>query len=395
MIFILYKLVASIEYIMNQYFKAINFITIILATFGMNVITAAEINLSGFISIRGGSTLETSKSLSGYDADFSLKPESLYGLQLDANLNQDLTATAQFIARGKDDSDVKAEWLYLSYDVNDQIRVTAGRVVVPFYMHSQYFDVGYTYNWLSLPERVYVIQFNTVEGIGLTHEFDFGDDWEHTFEFLYGSNNDVVTFSGVTDNQDIPDLISLSSKVNNDWFTLRAVYLQASVTIKTPLDTLAATASTFNTQAGQEIAVDGVLARFNSVGIAIDAQDWLVDSEFVNIKLDERNGFFKQADRFYLSIGKRVNNLIPYYLYQIEKTKIFDVPVTGDATTDALIVTAFNGGLKKLVSHSIGLRYDFHPSAALKVEYKVQSDKLNNAASLESGLLRFSIDAVF
>lgn len=58
---------------------------------------------------------------------------------------ENLSVTGQLVARG-DTSEVKAEWLYLSYQFNPNLRINVGRQRMPLFLYSDYMDVGYAYH---------------------------------------------------------------------------------------------------------------------------------------------------------------------------------------------------------------------------------------------------------
>lgn len=102
----------------------------------------AEINISGFASVNGGKVISGTgvpqydveptfladyPIVSAYTQDFSMKPESLFGLQFTGNLSEGLFATAQIVARGANDYDAKFEWAYISYELNDSLTIQAGK----------------------------------------------------------------------------------------------------------------------------------------------------------------------------------------------------------------------------------------------------------------------------
>ena len=64
-----------------------------LATSG----ASAEVRINGFASIVGGKSLDSDQTLYGYDDDISFKNESVFALQLTADLQEKLTATAQIV----------------------------------------------------------------------------------------------------------------------------------------------------------------------------------------------------------------------------------------------------------------------------------------------------------
>jgi hypothetical protein len=78
---------------------------------------SAEVRINGFASIVGGKSLDSDSTLYGYDDDISFKNESVFALQLSADLMEKLTATAQIVARGENDFDAEFEWAYVTYEL--------------------------------------------------------------------------------------------------------------------------------------------------------------------------------------------------------------------------------------------------------------------------------------
>jgi hypothetical protein len=138
---------------------------------------SAEVRINGFASIVGGKSLDSDSTLYGYDDDITFKNESKFALQLSADLQEKLTATAQIIARGEDDFDATFEWAYVTYEYSDELQFSAGKMRVPFYKYSDFLDVGYAYRWVRPPKSVYGIPFSTYEGVSVVYSSQLGD-WD-------------------------------------------------------------------------------------------------------------------------------------------------------------------------------------------------------------------------
>ena len=134
----------------------------------------AEITLNGFASIVGGVTTSSDDTLYGYDQDIDFSQGSLFAIQASADLGDSLTATVQLLARGENDWDPDFEWAYIAYDASDNLRVLAGRQRVPFYMYSDFLDVSYAYPWITPPEGVYSVAFDTFDGLGAIYSTSMG-----------------------------------------------------------------------------------------------------------------------------------------------------------------------------------------------------------------------------
>ncbi|MDZ7904218.1 MAG: hypothetical protein U5L01_17565 [Rheinheimera sp.] len=108
---------------------------------------------NGFASIKAGMTSAEDENLYGYDNSVDYKNESLFALQAQSELGNDLSVTAQLVSRGSDDFSLEFEWAFLTYQINDEWRVNAGRLRTPFYKYSDFRDVGYAYDWLRTPAK--------------------------------------------------------------------------------------------------------------------------------------------------------------------------------------------------------------------------------------------------
>jgi hypothetical protein len=133
----------------------------------------AEINITGFASINAGKVLSGSgvpqyvveptfladyPLVSTYDEDIDFAPESLIGLQFSADLLDGLSVTAQLVSRGANDFKAKFEWAYVSYELNENWTIQAGRKRLPLFYYSDFFDVGYAYTWIRPPADNYTWQ---------------------------------------------------------------------------------------------------------------------------------------------------------------------------------------------------------------------------------------------
>ena len=125
----------------------------------------ADVTINGFASIKAGMTTGSDESLYGYDKDIDFKNESLFALQIKSDLGEKLSITGQLVGRGSKDFDVGFEWAFLTYQLADNMHINAGRLRTPFFKFSDFKDVGYAYDWLRVPQGVYGLCFDNIEGI--------------------------------------------------------------------------------------------------------------------------------------------------------------------------------------------------------------------------------------
>lgn len=120
----------------------------------------------------------TGSSNSRYKDSWSMKPDTLLGVQLDVDMDEKLSATAQIISKGATDFNAEFEWLYVSYQLTPKLTLNFGRQRVPFYNYSDFQDVGYAYHWVRPPLELYAEELFSYEGVSALYIDSIGD-WDY------------------------------------------------------------------------------------------------------------------------------------------------------------------------------------------------------------------------
>ncbi|MBL4910136.1 MAG: porin [Alteromonadaceae bacterium] len=362
-------------------------------------VAMADVNFNGFASIVGGVTTASGEQLYGYNDNIDFKKGSLFALQASSDLENGLGVTAQIIARGANDWDPKFEWAYLSYDATDNLRFLVGRQRAPFYMYSDFLDVSYAYPWITPPNGVYNLLFDSFDGIGILYSGQLGE-FDTTTHFIYGKNDSAVSALGETITPDFKDFTGLSFSANREWLTLRAAYFQANMTMPfqflQPLQN--GWAQTGFTDISNDVVMNGDKGTFIELGMQIDYNDYILNAEYTNLTLDHTP--FGDQKSYYVMVGKRIDNFLVHITYgkdddsknDFTASAPFGVAPTLDflkASTQQIIASQ-KSDEKYLI---VGLRWDFHDSAALKFEYTSFSDNLNNTN--DANLFRVALVTVF
>ena len=121
----------------------------------------AETSVSGYVSLVGGKVFDGELFLADYpksgiyDSDWSFTPDTSIGIQLITDLNNDIDLVVQAISNGASDYDINIDWAYLSYPINPELSIQAGRKRLPLYYYSDFFDLGYAYYWIRPPADNY------------------------------------------------------------------------------------------------------------------------------------------------------------------------------------------------------------------------------------------------
>ncbi len=372
--------------------------------------SAAEIDFSGFATIAGGLTMDEDEELLGYNDNFSFDNGSLIALQASSDLGNGWGVTTQLLARGSEGWDVNAEWAYVSYDASDNWRLLFGRQRAPFYMYSDFLDVSYAYHWITPPTGVYSLPFDVFDGIGSIYTGSLGS-FDTTFQLAYGRNSDRAFIFTEEIDTDFADIFSASWTMNKDWFTLRASYAQADLTIPfagiVPLtdgwrNPAFAPLGDF-TGIADELEIVEDTGTFASVGFTIDLDTILIVGEVTQI--DPSDNFFPEQDSYYISFGKRIGDVLLHFTYgedeDVSDFSIFsnasNVP-TGISTDFDNLLLQSQGLLTSVeedsTSYTLGLRWDVSSSVAAKFEFTKFDDE-HPIVGAEASLFQFALTTVF
>lgn len=363
---------------------------------------SAEVRINGFASIVGGKSLDSDQTLYGYDDDISFKNESKFALQLSADLQEKLTATAQIIARGEDDFDATFEWAYVTYEYSDELQFSAGKMRVPFYKYSDFLDVGYAYRWVRPPRSVYGIPFSTYEGLSVVYNNQLGD-WDSTLQGFYGAFDGDIDVFGDSLPAELNNLGGINWSLSYDWFSARAAYIVADTSISidssdsSNLSALNGIIDVLNTNGltstVNDLITDEDETTFVGIGFSIDYDNFLFDAEYTQFEVE--GSILAEQSQYYASAGYRIDDVIVHFTYEKNDDK-HDSSRFNTLESIPLLNTTVNFALESMRAesnvHTIGARYDFHPSAAFKIDFSRFDDDITDT---ETDIVAVGVDLVF
>ena len=363
-----------------------NWSSLVLLMLSANAL--ADVNFTGFASINAGKVLSGDgvphygvepsfladyPLVSAYNEDISFKPESLFGLQVSSDLGDGLSATAQIVARGADDFNAQFEWAYISYDINESWTLQAGKKRLPLFYYSDFYDVGYAYVWMRPPADTYTWQIFNYNGINALYSGQAGD-WSIAGNIYAGSeesdNNKLLSeFFFIEPTTEIwKNITGAVINLSNDWLEMRFTYMQY-------------TNKRF--RSGEPTLWGGKDERegkFFGASFNADFGDYFILTELNRLDLEDDG----ELDSMMLTLGYRMNEFTPFIAYSAldQGGEYLD----GGPIDDGEDHNTF----------SVGLRYDFHPSAAFKVQFdRVEDKSFEYAVAGDSESLTFGVDLVF
>ncbi|WP_445766019.1 porin [Rheinheimera sp.] len=369
-----------------------------LATAGLFTFPAyADLTINGFASIKAGMTTGSDDSLYGYTDELDFKNESLMAIQVRSDLGEKLSVTAQLMGRGNEDFDIGFEWAFLSYQLDDNTTINAGRLRAPFYKYSEYMDVGYAYDWSRVPRSVYGLGFDNIEGVSL-YRTGIIAGFDSTIMVMIGGYNGTT---GLGDGK-LEGFYGASWELSRDWYNFRVAYYTADATLtfaNESVNTLLAGLNGNGLSAlASEISFDKDKGTFIGIGGGIDRENLVIVAEFNRTEVD--NTFFAKRDNYFISVAYRMGSVTPYISHEWErhdaKPEIY-LPYQGLAGTPAAplyfgAVATVDSQQREADTLNVGLRYDFHPSAAFKLQFTSQKNVLTDD---RAGLLVAGVDLVF
>lgn len=361
----------------------------------------------------------------GATKDVSLNPDSKLAVQGTYKFTPTLSATTQVMTKfdGDGQYEPKIEWIFGKWQATPGLSIRAGRMGAPYFMISDFRDVGYA-NLAVRPQlevygQVPVSQF---EGADISYQLNLGDTtitsslWAGDSHTKYtsalnktSSVLDVKKTRGITVNADLGNGITLRGghtrgeiNVKNDGGTLLkagVAGLQTALTPHLASPTASAASATLNTVYAL-VNPDNDKATFNGIGMTYDVDNWVFNTEFTKRKT---KGFVADTTGMYAQLGYRVNSFTPYIgIAKIKSDRRSSNPVHATALPGGLgafdtSFTTIRQGVQQTLNtqkfdqktFTLGSRWDYSSNLALKFQW----DRTSKPADAGGMFLAKSSDA--
>ncbi len=319
---------------------------------------AADIEISGYATFKAIAN-DNSEGVSYYNnlaktsyTNFDSR-ESNIGIQFATDISDKMDMTVVLSMRGGANQkyNVETEWAYANYRISNDLSLRIGKVKGPFYMVSDYKDVGYAYPWATPPEEVYSTNpIRSVNGLDLVYQTNISN--MSILAEVYIGGGTSTTFlppksvqGGAFTTLNIPITTAVGTQA--DFVTRNMLGFNASLTY----EGIAFRIGYFNTKVdfGADTDLDGA---FGGIGITVDVNDIVVYSEYIVRDTDPKlTGAFPDQKAYYITAGYRIGDYLPYAtIAKIDKGK--------DSSPFALVQE----------SVALGIRAEIDESAALKFE---------------------------
>lgn len=314
----------------------------------------------------------------GATHDWNGNLDSRLGAQLGVAIGKKWSAVVQIGVEQRYDLSYRplVEWANIKYQVTPDLSVRVGRIALPIFLAADYRKVGYAYPWVRTPNEVYGgVPVTNSDGVDVAYRWQHAGV-KHTTQAFFGRTNIYLT---ETTDVRARGVGGITHTAERGPATLRFSAFTAvlNVNIVRPL-------------------FDGY-RQFGPVGIAIADKYDVVDKRFTGYALGasydpgkwfvmaeaaQKNGrsFLAKGVGMYASAGYRAGEFTPYIVYAMSEAKSATshpgLPLAGMPPKQRFIAGQLNAGLDKLLksigsqtSTAVGVRWDFQPDMALKLQY--------------------------
>ena len=356
---------------------------------------ANDLNINGFLSV-GASMLDDNKAyIAGADDQGGFQQDTVLGLQVSKQINDTTSATGQLVSRGIDNYSTEAAWAFVTYAANEDLDLRMGRLRAPAFYYSDFLEVGYTYNSIRPAEEVYRLPFSSVDGIDVTQRFSSGNV-DGTLQFYYGRyQGKFETSDGISYKADFRNVTGIALSTNMGNFGSRLSYNQAELQLDTPAGSPLANAGVGATAIAGGLGDPSAADDFNLTGqtsqfleAALTYNDGIYSALAEWTALNHESTLLMDDQAWLISFAARMGEFTPHITYSTQKTEF-------ESGNEGRIQKQLPLAMEE-TSITLGLRYDYDSSTALKFEIQNNDEETYEGADGDSATLySVAVDLVF
>jgi hypothetical protein len=346
--------------------------------------SAPTFSVSGFGTL---GAIKTNTDLGAYSAsvrpggatsDISTDVDSKLAVQVNAVFNPTFSATGQLMTRlnGEGNWNPAIQWLFVKAKFGSGFSARVGRMGAPFFMVSDFRDVGYTNTLLRPPVDVYgQVNFSTFDGADLLYQGDVGAASVNAQ--VFGGRTTVKYDAGVE--VKLKNIIGFNASAEMGPVTLRIGHVQTKLTVEgsAGLNSLVGGLLQASQAPGvgglaslaNELNVNGKDGSFSGIGLALDWNNIVASAEFTKRRTDS---YVADTTGWYTTAGYRLGKWTPYVtVSQIKQ----DSPTSTTAIPAVPQLAPLAAGTNSLLrsvgqkTTAIGFRWDAMKNIAVKGQY--------------------------
>ncbi|WP_374256395.1 hypothetical protein [Aquabacterium sp.] len=358
-------------------------------------------SLSGFGTL-GASRTTTDEALFNYPGQgggsgktFSLDPDSKVAVQGTYKVTPTVSATAQVMTKYDAEGSYvpNFEWAFVKWQPANGWAVRAGRMGAPFFMVSDFRDVGYANVAVRPNLDVYgQVPVSYFDGGDVSYQTSLGPAsvtgtvWAGSSSASFTSALNSPLAAVPPSDIDIKRALGFNLQAEFDGgYTLHLGHMQGRLTTKsataqyivsnlnTPLTNPAHPAHGEAVSVAEALTVDNERATFSGVGFTVDRNNIVLSGEYTKRKVSGL-GYIPDTTGWYALAGYRFGSVLPYVSFSKLKVndsnaKMPSLTVLAHSSIDIGTQAVLNTQKLSERTNSVGVRWDATSSVALKVQY--------------------------
>ena len=330
-------------------------------------VSLAEVEVSGYLTFATTyASTDNTGDISYYNAlantdhwNFDSRSNHV-GVQIYSALTDKVSVTLALTAQGGQSGyEVTPEWAYGTYQFNQDWGLRMGRFKGPFYMVSDYRDVGYAYPWVRPPEEVYSTNpIKSLNGLDLVFQKTV-NDVNYLLEIYGGSGNNETLV-----NANLAPALCAAFQPSGDPCPYAPTdlpldfetYNSAGINASIGTEAITFRAGYYNTKVNAGGLIAGEGGTFAGVGLIVDWRNIVFYSEYIARDTDNTPNMsmaFPDQNAWYATLGYRFSSFLPYVTFA-------EIDEGADPSMFAL----------RQSSTALGLRWDIDDAADIKFEVK-------------------------
>lgn len=357
--------------------------------------------LSGFGTL-GVSRTNTDEALfnspgqgGGVDKQLGLEPDTKFGVQGSYKLTDTISGTAQVLTKYRANGSYQPEfeWAYAKWQALPSLSLRGGRMGAPFFMISDFRDVGYANTAIRPPLEVYgQVPVSSVDGADVSYQTSLGGTtltgtvWggasRNEFASALRSTSQLGTASVDPVEVRLKKMIGLNLQAEFDGgYTLRLGHMQGRLTVNSnSINTLIAASGGLSPFVRDALLTEDTKATFTGLGASMDRDNIVLATEFTKRRITK--GSVADTTGWYVLGGYRFGNFLPYVVVSKLKVDALNNTVPAQLAASATV----RNGVLALQSPqylaqrttAVGLRWDAFRNAAVKVQFDRISKPANS-----------------
>ena len=277
-----------------------------------------RMKINGFMSV--GASISDTESGFGegnlIDKHGTFSEGSKAGLQMTFKLDDETEFVSQLVTYLASDPEVVTEWAYLGYQLNDDLKVRAGRVVSPLYFFSEFANANFAHPWARPPREIYFLGSSNADGVDFLYNKEIGD-WSTSWQLLFATINRQGAFNDPESITTFKDSFYFNTAWSKGPLTLKGSYTKGQFGLKfNAYENLDSQIAQLEGASGIEIADPFndylVQVGYMSLGAEYNDGNFYALVEYVNVNWWESAIVTPNQESGFVTLGYRMGKFMPY-----------------------------------------------------------------------------------